>query len=77
MKKRNLFAFTIVELIVTITILAILGTIGFLSFKGYSKDARNSNRITDMKLIVKSMSLFEQAEGVYPIPDTPTSLTYS
>lgn len=40
-------AFTLVELIVVITILAILGTIAFLSLQWYSADARNSKRSSD------------------------------
>ncbi|MDD2745529.1 MAG: type II secretion system protein, partial [Candidatus Gracilibacteria bacterium] len=40
-------AFTLIELIVVITILAILGTIGFLSIGGYSSKARDSARIGD------------------------------
>ena len=40
--------FTLVELIVVITILAILGTIAFISLQGYSADARNSKRTSDL-----------------------------
>ncbi|USN58563.1 MAG: prepilin-type N-terminal cleavage/methylation domain-containing protein [Candidatus Peribacteria bacterium] len=40
--------FTLVELIVVITILAILGTIAFLSLQGYSGDARNTQRTSDL-----------------------------
>lgn len=40
--------FTLVELIVVITILAILGTIAFISLQGYSGDARNSKRTSDL-----------------------------
>ncbi|MGB2110634.1 MAG: type IV pilin protein [Patescibacteria group bacterium] len=34
-------AFTLVELIVVITILAVLATIGFISMSGYTQSARN------------------------------------
>ena len=40
--------FTLVELIVVITILAILGTIAFISIQGYSADARNTKRTSDL-----------------------------
>ena len=53
MKKYTNKAFTLVELIVVVTILAILGTIAFISLQGYSKDARNSTRIVDMKSVEK------------------------
>ena len=50
-------AFTLVELIVTITILAILWTIAFILFQGYLRDARDSVRLSDFKNIQKAFSL--------------------
>ncbi len=55
-------AFTLVELIVVITILAILGTIAFISLQGYSSDARNTKRTSDLGNIVSKMST-EAATG--------------
>ena len=43
-------AFTLVELIVVITILAILWTIAFISLQWYSRDSRDSVRISDMSV---------------------------
>ncbi len=43
--------FTLVELIVTITILAILGTIAFISLQGYTKTSRNAVRIDEINKI--------------------------
>lgn len=77
MRQKNIFAFTLVELIVVITILAILGTLGFISLRGYSKDARNSNRITDMKTLSRWLDLYYQKHENYPIPDELNTLTYS
>jgi prepilin-type N-terminal cleavage/methylation domain-containing protein len=51
-------AFTLVELIVVITILAILGTIAFISMQSYSKTARDSVRVADIKNIETSLELF-------------------
>ena len=50
-------AFTLVELIVVITILAILGTIAFISLQGYSADARNSKRVQDLNNISSAINL--------------------
>lgn len=50
-------AFTLVELIVVITILAILGTIAFISLQGYSSDARNSKRTSDLGSIISKMTI--------------------
>jgi prepilin-type N-terminal cleavage/methylation domain-containing protein len=40
--KKIQKGFTLVELIVVITILAILGTIAFISLGGYAQDAKNA-----------------------------------
>jgi prepilin-type N-terminal cleavage/methylation domain-containing protein len=55
-------AFTLVELIVVITILAILGTIAFLSLQGYSADARNSKRTSDINNMETAITT-AQAKG--------------
>ena len=57
MKKTTNKAFTLVELIVVITILAILGTIAFISLQGYSAEARDSKRVADTTNITKKMSI--------------------
>jgi prepilin-type N-terminal cleavage/methylation domain-containing protein len=47
--------FTLIELIVVITILAILGTIAFISLQGHSASARNSKRLSDVNSINTAM----------------------
>ncbi len=54
MKNTNK-GFTLVELIVVITILAILGTIAFISLQGYSQDAKNSKVASDVRTIVTAI----------------------
>ncbi|MDD3145042.1 MAG: FISUMP domain-containing protein [Candidatus Gracilibacteria bacterium] len=55
--NKKLNAFTLVELIVVITILAILGTIAFINLQGYSTGARDSKRISDINNIQKKISI--------------------
>lgn len=59
----NKSGFTLVELIVVISILAILGTIAFLSFGWYSASARDAKRSQNLDDIVKAMTI-GQANGV-------------
>jgi prepilin-type N-terminal cleavage/methylation domain-containing protein len=40
--------FTLVELIITITVIAILFTIAYVSFKNYVKDARDGTRVSSI-----------------------------
>jgi len=69
-------AFTLVELIVVITILAILGTIAFISLQWYSKDARDSIRISDISSIKTSLELFHLNSWKYPLPDNNQIVDY-
>jgi len=56
MKNTNK-GFTLVELIVVITILAILGTIAFISLQGYSQDAKNSKVATDLSSLASKINI--------------------
>ena len=60
-------AFTLVELIVVITILAILWTIAFISLQWYSERSRDSVRVTDMKTMKNSLELLYQDTNKYPM----------
>lgn len=56
-------AFTLVELIVVITILAILWTIAFISLSGYSADARDAKRLSDTSSLLSKINI-ENARGM-------------
>jgi len=70
-------AFTLVELIVVITILAILWTIAFISLQWYSAQARDSKRLSDISNIKKSLELFSLNTWKYPEPDNNFTVSYS
>lgn len=74
--KKWLNGFTLVELIVVIIILAILWTISFLSFQWYSKDARDSVRLSDIKNIETWLEVFSLRAWIYPEPDNSTSYSW-
>jgi len=77
MKNNNKKAFTLVELIVAITILAVLATIWFLAFKDYTRWARDSVRYSDVWVLTKGLELFYLKTGSYPDPDNYSSITHS
>jgi len=61
--KKGVKGFTLVELIVVITILAILWTIAFINLQWYSWSARDSKRESDVSNILKKVSV-EQIKWV-------------
>lgn len=70
--------FTLVELIVVITILAILGTIAFISLQGYSQDAKNSKVASDIRSIVSAIetSLTQGPTSVHDLNDNSLQATH-
>lgn len=76
MMKNTKKAFTLVELIVVITILAILGTIAFISLQGYSQDAKNAKVATDLKTLASAIEITTTKWTVFlkdlviPVDDT-------
>jgi len=75
--KKDTKAFTLVELIVVITIIAILWTIAFISLQWYSKSSRDSVRINDVSNMKVSLEIFHLNAGKYPLPDDKEEVTYS
>jgi type II secretory pathway pseudopilin PulG len=69
--------FTLVELIVVITILVILGTIGFVSLQGYSLSARDSVRVENLSNLHKGLTLFNIVSSSYPLPESFVTITAS
>ena len=70
-------AFTLVELIVVISILSILWTIAFVSMTKYSGSSRDSMRATDSRIMESSLNLFFIDSSRYPEPTNWTVITYS
>lgn len=56
--------FTLVELIVVITILAILGTIAFISLQGYGAEAKNSKVTSDLRNLVSAIETKRTRDAV-------------
>jgi len=74
---KNKKAFTLVELVIVITVLAILWIIALISIDPYNKYARNSVRLTDVRTIEKTLNNFYTDTTYYPIPEDPKPINYS
>lgn len=78
LKTKAYSGFTLVELIVVITILVILWTIAFLNLWGFQGNARDSRRISDITNITKGLDIFSIKNGIFPTPDSKSiALTVS
>lgn len=77
MKNKKNYWFTTSELLIVLSLLAILASISFFSFTWYSKDARDSARITDIKNINASLETFYFDAWFYPEPSNSSTITYS
>lgn len=71
--KNKKIAFTLVELIVVITILAILSTLWFVAYTDYLKWVRDSSRIQQMTEIHKAATLY-WVRSRLPRPDRAVSI---
>lgn len=69
--------FTLVELIVVITILVILGTIAFVNLGGFSGSARDSVRISNLTNTKKGLDIIQLKSGTYPVPENNIVLMLS
>ncbi|MEA3355290.1 MAG: prepilin-type N-terminal cleavage/methylation domain-containing protein [Patescibacteria group bacterium] len=69
MKKTYLYSqgFTLLELLVTISIIGILIAIGSVSFSTAQKRGRDSRRRADLKAIQKSLEQCYSLSSTYPI----------
>lgn len=73
----NFHGFTLVELIVVITILVILGTIAFVNMRGFSASARDSARIENLANLKKGLDIYRTKNGTYPMPEGPLNILAS
>lgn len=75
MKNKNAFSF--VELIVSVTILAIISTIWFISYSSYLWDSRDSQRKSDLAQVWSALKVYKQKRWYYPVPGNKFDLTYN
>lgn len=66
--------FTLVELVVTMSIVVILSTISFISYSNYVITANNTQRKTDLVQISSAIKLFEKENGRLPNPSSKFSI---
>jgi prepilin-type N-terminal cleavage/methylation domain-containing protein len=66
-KKINNKGFTLFELLVSISIIALLTAVAVVSFGGVNKKARDSKRISDLEKTRIALEGYRQSNGTYPV----------
>jgi len=74
---KKIKAFTIIELIISISIVSILSWIWFISFKWYIIDARNSERISNLSQLTTGLKVFKSSKWSLPFPENYFEITNS
>jgi len=74
---KNKNAFTIVELIVVVTIISILWAIWFWAYSSNIADSRDSQRKSDLAQVESALKIYKQKRWYYPIPWDNFNITYS
>ncbi|MFZ3232877.1 MAG: type II secretion system protein [Patescibacteria group bacterium] len=64
--SRRFSAFTLAELVVVITVLAVLATVGFLALSGYSQDARESAAKANVRSLYSAIASESALTGNSP-----------
>lgn len=67
--------FTLVELIVTVSIIAIVSTVGLVSYSKYSTSSRDSMRIQDLAVIMGRLEEMRPKLGAFPMPESSIAIT--
>jgi general secretion pathway protein G len=64
-KKKNR-AFTLIEVLVAVTIIAVLTAIGVVSYVSANRNARDSKRLSDVEQIRAALEMYRADCGTYP-----------
>ncbi len=67
--------FTLVELLVTISIIAVLSAIGLIVYTDVLKQGRDSKRQTDLRSIQSALEQYNHDQGFYPAA-SPSPLAF-
>lgn len=69
-RKKWSHGFTFVELLVTISIVAVLSTIAMVSYQQAGRNARNSRRKADLEMVRQALVLYRTDQATYPVTST-------
>jgi prepilin-type N-terminal cleavage/methylation domain-containing protein len=66
MINKKTSAFTLIEVLVAVTIIAVLTAIGVVSYTSANRNARDSKRLADVEQIRAALEMYRADGGAYP-----------
>ncbi len=63
-------AFTLIEVLVAATIVALLSTIGLSGYQAITRSGRDALRKSDLEQIRSALEIYKSENGTYPLPTT-------
>ena len=66
--KQTKIGFTLLEMLIVITIISILASIGLVSYTSFNKNSRDARRKADIEQIRAALELYRSNNGTYPLP---------
>lgn len=69
---RKTAGFTMIELLVAITILVLLSSVAIVSFSGSLKSSRNSKRRADLEMTRAALEMYRTVNKAYPLDSGST-----
>ncbi|MEI7619994.1 MAG: FISUMP domain-containing protein [Candidatus Falkowbacteria bacterium] len=64
--KKNIFGFTLVELLLAISIIAVIASLSLLAYGSIRQKSRDTRRVKDIEQIQTALKLYFYNEGSYP-----------
>ncbi len=75
MIRESKKGFTILELLVSIAIIAVLTAVVLVTVSGIKEKSRDDKRVSDMREIAKALNLYSNNHGRFPIVPTEITIT--
>ncbi len=66
LKKKRLFGFTLIEMVLVISIVSIVTAVGASSYINSTRIARDNRRKTDLETVRQALELYKADNGEYP-----------
>ena len=69
-------AFTLVELIIVISIVWFLSTLAFISFQSYVWKTQDTKKVSDLRQITSSLQIKKEVNNFIPLPDNAVEVSW-